>query len=1097
MPAVVVARGARAVQDRLLRDLATLFCAAEGAADRCARPVRVVVPSRSLRDHIGAAIVRHTGRAVAGIQLHTLHGLARDVLERTGRPAPSGEELLPVLVSRCARFEETLREGLEPLHEGYAALTGTVTDLLDAGFDAVHAAALDEALCEFASRRERRSRDERSVARMRALVRVAAEVVREFSRLRLGRASTRLLLAREAIERNPDAALPARGVLVHGFAEATSEASALIEALCRHCDATVYIDHPADPANPEQLDFGIRFTQRLRERLLGTARLTQDNPPETPPPSVEILRAGEGQSEVRAVADRVRRLLDGASPPRPEEIGIVARTLRPYARALRMHLQRLAIPFSSSTAEAPRGPAGRRVDALFELLRLRDALSVDSWLDVRGDLTPEGRCDLRVALHSLGAARLGAVAALVPGRDFDPQKHCPLPVYRGLAQRRETSGEPLRRSEPQVSALPRIVTFESLEAAVQAARRLCQGLEARLQNAPLAEHLADFRRLLREVLASPIALLEDALGKLERSFPPDLPMSAEEFLSLLEGVVASDQDTLGGNGAGVQVLDAMAARGRTFSHLFVLGMNRDVFPRVVLEDPFLPDAARRALLPVLPDLALKETGFAEERYLFAQLLSSSPRVTLSWQVADDDGKPMAPSPLVQRMRSTLGRKGPELVPSLYSPPTGSDFDLRPAHELAVLAGLYGGWRSFARVLPIAIRERLGAGRAGVDASQLARTRIAILREFDPWSQEEREGASLLGPYFGFVGALRETADPRRRPLYVTAAEQLNACPWQAFLRRFLRIQAPPDALGDLPGIDARLVGATVHTALEDLAVLQKVPARLLLEEAVAAGGAPLSWPDRDALPGILQAAAEKVCRAEGIALPGYAQALASLAQTSVEAAESAEGGRTLDVLGVEVDGACSVLDAAGRPRTVRFRADRVDREHNTLRLTDYKVGRPISELKTWDKRARDFLRAVRRGDRLQAVAYALAAAELGGSAAEARGRYLFLTEDLAAREFEVAADDRMLADAFREALRATFAVLDAGSFFPRLLEPDRSGPKRCEYCEVHEACLRGDSGSRLRLERWAAAQSEGLETSPSPAEQAAFAVWQLRAETNP
>jgi hypothetical protein len=1008
--------------------------------------------------------------------------------------APVGEELLPIVVGRSARFEAELRAGLEPLRDGYSALVGTVTDLLDAGFEAAHAAALDDALCEFASRREGGAHGGNSMARMRALVRVAARTAQELSRLGLGRASTRLQRAREAIERDPERALPARAVLVHGFAEATGEASGLIETLCRHRDAMVYIDHPPDPANPSQVDFGVRFTQRLRERLLGTATLSDDAQPDLPRPRIETLRAGEGQSEVRAVADRVRRLLDAREPPRPEEIGIVARTLGPYALALRLHLERLGIPFSSPSAPAPRSPGRRLVDAVLSLLRRREAAPAECWLEVRRDLAAERRCDLRVAFHSVGAARLGDVARLIPGRDLDPQRGIALPVARGLELRTSSHSADSAR---QASATPRIVSYTALDAAIQAAACLCRRFEAWPPSATLAQHLAETVALLREDLAFPLPLVAGAFQRLEHALPAELALSVDEFLSVWESALAAElPEQFGGAGAGVQVLDAIAARGRTFSHLFVLGMNRDFFPRVVLEDPFLPDAVRRALLPVLPDLALKETGFAEERYLFAQLLSASPRVTLSWQVADDDGKPRAPSPLVQRMRSTLGGNEPECVPSIHSPPKEADPFPRPAHESAILAGLYGSLDRYAEVLSIAIRESQGED-PGIDATRLAAGRIAVLRELDPrfHGRRRREEASRLGPYFGFVGAVREPADPRRRPLYVTAAEQLAACPWQAFVQRFLRIQAPPDALGALPGIDARLVGATVHTALEQLAVSQKIPTRLTLEEAVAAGGVVLSWPEESALEGILENAAGQVCRDEGIALPGYAQALAALALGGVRAAQHTEEGHAVAVLGAEVDGACAVSDAQGRSRSVRFRADRVDEAEGGLRLTDYKVGRPISALKAADKRARDFLLAVRSGERLQAVAYALAAAQLAGPAANARGRYLFLTDGLEVREFEVRADDSAFANAFQQALSTSFAALDAGSLFPRLVTPDGTEPKRCEWCEVREACLRGDSSARHRLEDWAAAWGDASRASGSPTEQAAFALWQLKVET--
>jgi len=1091
MPSVVIARGARATEDRLLRDLAALLPSNELAAGELARPVRIVVPSRSLRDHLGSAIVRSSARAAAGMEIHTLQGLARGVLERAGVRAPVGEALLPVLVSRSARLEPELREGLEPLRDGYAALTGTIADLLDAGFDAPHADALDDALREFESRA---THSGHSVARMRALVRVATRTARELARLGLGRASTRLLLAREAIERDAERALPARAVLVHGFADATGEASALIEALCRHCDATVYLDHPPDPANPGQTDLGVRFSERLRERLRAVAKPVEDDRPTRAPAILETLQAGEGESEVRAVAERVRRLLQGETPERPEQIGIVARTLGPYALALRSHLGRLAIPFSSPTTQAPPSALRRRVDTLLDLLRRRERTPAERWLETRADLTSEQRCDLRVAFHGLGAARLCEVAALVPGRDFDPLKDHALPVRRGLRLSAAPSGQ--LPAVPQASAAPRLVPPDVLSAAIRAAGRLCQRFAAWPSSASLAQQLKEVCELIRQELGFPDAPLQGAFRTLQNTLPDALSLTPDEFLSVLESALAEELPAVfGGAGAGVQVLDAIAARGRTFSHLFVLGMNRDVFPRIVLEDPFLPDAARRALLPVLPDLALKETGFAEERYLFAQLLSASPRVTLSWQTADGDGKPKAPSPLLQRMHSMQGLGAAEKVPAIYAQPTGVDVGPRPAQEHAVLAGLYGGPRSFADALAVAIRESYGECAPRIDPGRLADSRIAILGEFDPRFAKGRGAAgSLLGPYFGFVGAAREAADPRGRPLNVTLAEQLAACPWQAFLRRLLRIQVAPDALGELPGIDPRLVGATVHAALERIATLQNIPSRVSLEAVLASGSRELSWPDESALQGILRDAAARVCREEGVALPGLPEALAAVAAGGVTAAREAEEVRAAAVLGVEVDGACTVLDAAERSRTIRFRADRVDREGAVLRLTDYKVGRPISRLKSPDKRTRDFLKAVRSGERLQAIAYALAAAELCGPAA-ARGRYLFLSDGLEVREFEASADDGALAQAFREALRAVLAALDAGSFFPRLLEPDGSGPERCTFCEVQEACLRGDSGSRLRLETWAKAWSERAAAGPTaPAEQAAFGIWELRAE---
>src|SRR4051794_41601487 len=97
-------------------------------------PVRIVVPSRSLRLHLSAAIVRRRGRSVAGVSVQTLFGLASEILERSGEAAPRGGSLLDVFAQRAARAEPSLRRGLEDLADGFAAVTRTGGGPLDARF---------------------------------------------------------------------------------------------------------------------------------------------------------------------------------------------------------------------------------------------------------------------------------------------------------------------------------------------------------------------------------------------------------------------------------------------------------------------------------------------------------------------------------------------------------------------------------------------------------------------------------------------------------------------------------------------------------------------------------------------------------------------------------------------------------------------------------------------------------------------------------------------------------------------------------------------------------------------------------------------------
>ena len=85
----------------------------------------------------------------------------------------------------------------------------------------------------------------------------------------------------------------------------------------------------------------------------------------------------------------------------------------------------------------------------------------------------------------------------------------------------------------------------------------------------------------------------------------------------------------------------------------------------------------------------------------------------------------------------------------------------------------------------------GGAKSGVRA--LAAARLGIL---DAQGRARRD-ASSLGPYLGTVGAPSSDVDPRNGRLYVTSLEGVTRCPWQAFLRRVLRVEPVPEPLGPM------------------------------------------------------------------------------------------------------------------------------------------------------------------------------------------------------------------------------------------------------------------------------------------------------------
>ncbi|HVE69757.1 MAG TPA: PD-(D/E)XK nuclease family protein [Thermoanaerobaculia bacterium] len=88
-------------------------------------------------------------------------------------------------------------------------------------------------------------------------------------------------------------------------------------------------------------------------------------------------------------------------------------------------------------------------------------------------------------------------------------------------------------------------------------------------------------------------------------------------------------------------------RGRSFTHLFAIRMQDDVFPQRRTEDPLLPDSDRRLL-------GMREIGDGrdEEQLLFSLVLQAAPNVTFSHAKGDGFGKVLRPSRFVRTIPQT-------------------------------------------------------------------------------------------------------------------------------------------------------------------------------------------------------------------------------------------------------------------------------------------------------------------------------------------------------------------------------------------------------------------------------------------------------------
>lgn len=1095
-----LAHGPRNAEDTVLARIRELRREAAGrGSPLAAPPLWVVVPSRSLRVHLLRRLAERGGAEVSvGVRCATVYGVALELADVRTTTLP---ELVAVLAERFARDERALRP-LAGLSDGYATVTAAVRDLLDAGFEPAHLDGLREALEQPEARTAGRAAGERAAA----LLHVAARVDQACEE---GNLPARYRVYRRAA----DAVLSGHGprllaVVVHGFAEATGVVTDLLEALLRVYGGSLVLDRPHDPFTSGRLAGDGKFTKRLLERLQGASSSLHDGPGGGTPPRPRLIVAVRPEVEIEEVAHRALDLI--AQGGVPEEIGVVMRDPAAYRLTLRRRFETLGLPFSTAGLTGTSLPHRRRLTSLLALLEEGERLPVDRWLELLPLTTEATASDLALALAARGAGRL-ATAAAVPEDQLRGDAPVRLPVrhVRAVAaedeETEETPDEPLADPEAAFDGddpHPGIARA-ALRQVVERARATVRALGRLRGRRTLRAHLTELRSLVDEAFAwssedGARRELENRVLTPAAELPPDWELAFDELRRLLADLLAdAGRQELGGDGAGVRVLDVVAARAHTFDHLFLLGMQRGRFPRQVREDAVLPDAVRDVLAThgfgPLPDLPRKRTGHDEEAHLFAQLLAAAPEVSLSWSLADADGQPLSPSPWIDRLRGGAERE-PETARPVWGTPESADeaavrrLARRPADEWLRLAGLHGSRADVARLLPHAVTAVVDDGPG--DATTLARVRLAILEELDP-ELGGRQGQAIwhsLGPFSGLVGLpVPGTPITSSDAVWVTRLEAMAHCPWQHFLQHALRLEAWPDPLTDLPALDAALVGRFVHTVLQRLVVAGGATGETTVTAALATRASKVEWPAPEVVERIAVDVARKLLAGEGIHLAGFAQGLVARGLPMVERArELLWQPEPPTIVGSELD---DTVEATGS--RIAFRADLAIQEAAGIRFIDFKTGAPLADAKKESTRRQHLLAAVARGAALQVAAYAAS----GAAGTIAGGAYQYLTDrDVKhpeARTLTLEADDAEALDHLQSATERLLEARRLGVYPPRLTEPapgDDRTPRACAWCAVRQACLQGDTTARIRQRRWVDAHQRPARLA-DPRERALATLW--------
>ena len=1049
---VLTSGGALATEQSLLAEIAAAV--AFGPDLEC--PLRIVVPSASLRQHVLRRLVGVRG-AAAGIVVQTAYSAAREVLDRAGSAAPRGDAFFELAVRRLASGEPALASKLETMDDGYGSAVGVVRDLLDAGFQPGHEDGVLERLDDL-----ERPVAGRRLERARAVVRVAARAYEAMESSGSWRSAHVFEHARSLLYEFGRTALPASSIIVHGFADVTGLVADFLEALTLVAPVTVLIDRPHRPGRTGREEPGVAFLKRMEARFSGFDRVDGSGPAR--PPEVLLTEAADVESEVRWVAERVRALLDSGCVA--EDIGIVARVLEGLTSPVRRHMGRLGVPFSGAGESVAGGGLRSEVQRLTGLLKLGAEAPVDLWIEGRG-FSDHGT-ELLLGLRQTGTLRIEDLAVLDVEQTFKKGVHLPVDLRTGVLEERlsrpRLTASALKQARAHASEIARLFAEWPESAGAEDHAAVTVEVITALGWGPNELRWGEVVPRLRQLAGDLSALVDIHRREWQR-------LAAE----LLTGV---GDVPVGGHGGGVQVLSVTEARARTFEHLFVIGVNRGVFPRVVGDDSMLPDIIRARLAQdVLPEMPVRARSADEERYLFAQLLSAAPNVHLSWHLSSRDGV-MTRSTFIADL---LGPGAPDPVAPVVWSTCRSDFGPRPAYEHAVLAAAGGRREDLPPILAVALAEGVSFDEEASSALELAQVRVAILDEVDP-----KLPASGPNPWFGFVGGACRV---ERNGLSVTRVEAVAECPWSSFVTRRLGVAPMPDPHLGLPDPKGLLVGNVVHRVLERIVRegLRDTSAATI-EELTGRDPEPIRWPDSPTFESILLEAARQVAAEAGMAQRGMPVLLAARSRPYLEVARRTEWGDAgvlTTVLAAEVSG---IAEIPGVDEAIRFRADRVDRGPEGLICVDYKTGKPFSTAKQEATRRKHLMKKVAMGRMLQAAAYA-GASGVGPTS----GRYLWLKPDInetpeAARSAVITSDDRTSAEFLALAVNAVVRASDEGAMFPRVEEVGSDKlPDHCRYCAVVEVCRRDDSGFRRRLVDWMEAGDDGAR----PVDSAARTLWHL------
>jgi len=630
------------------------------SADR-RTPLAVIVPSESLRRRVQWLLCVEHSCALFNLHFLTFHQFALHLhAERLALGPPEGrvssldlvgdffyEYLLTVLLEHGGQSTGPFAhlEGSSGIRQ---ALWRSLRDLQEAQVDpSLALRALEEGLF-----------DEIATDRLRGLLSLQAALTAMSRKLGVGLPED---LANSVIPWVASSPLIARlsTVIYYGFYDITQVQLSLLEEVARTSSVKVFFPLADQPA--------YRFAQRFLDRHLlkgGVVHQSLQVPQEhfrklnqtNSRPSVQVVNVVGGQGELSFACKAILHAVETTGQAF-FEIGVVARNLEPYVPFLRRVFDEHRIPFFT-TATAP----------------LLEEPLAKTWWQLAG--LREEQYPWRSLLNVVTASCYRHQSA--NGRSAHEQAYLWSHVVRHLriVRGREdwerlvtvANDSAFIRDWQRKNGLPLEEVSAALLQFAEVVGSLIADCQALPESGSIGELTQAFETLANKHLSLPDGLRSSQLDGRDQVHLTNLAQAFEKVITILNHLdrigtqvtwrvwmdvfrraLESTSVSLPGQSAvGVQVLDVMAARGHAFRTVILLGMNDQIFPRVVREDAFLRDRDRTVLAESLGyKIDEKIHGFDEEALLFALLRHSArDRVYLLYQRADHKGRSLLPSSLL-------------------------------------------------------------------------------------------------------------------------------------------------------------------------------------------------------------------------------------------------------------------------------------------------------------------------------------------------------------------------------------------------------------------------------------------------------------------